>query len=48
MKRKLPKSARIFIRKEKARIRKEVASPEKRRQLILGLISGCGKNYENK
>jgi hypothetical protein len=34
---KLPKSIRKFIRKEKARIRREVLDLEKRQELINGL-----------
>jgi len=34
MKKKLPKSARKHIRKEKARIRREISSLEKQKKLI--------------
>jgi len=41
MKKKIPKSSRKFIRKEKARIRREVLDVKKQEELI-------NKLYENK
>jgi hypothetical protein len=45
---KLPKSIRKYIRKEKARIRKEVLDLKEQERLIKELYQKFLKNYENK
>jgi len=44
----LPKSVRKFIRKEKARIRKEILDLKEQERLIQELYKKFIKNYENK
>jgi molybdopterin converting factor small subunit len=44
----LPKSVRKFIRKEKARIRKEVLDKKEQEKLIQELYQKFLKQYENK
>jgi len=48
MKRKLPKSLRKYIRKEKARIRREVLDLKKQEELISELYQKILKQYANK
>ena len=48
MERKLPKSIRKYIRKEKARIRREVLDLKGQERLIQELYKKFSKNYENK
>jgi hypothetical protein len=49
MKRKrLSKSLRKYIRKEKARIRREVLNTEEQKKLINEIYQNLIKNYENK
>jgi len=45
---KLPKSIRKFIRKEKAKIRKEILDLKEQERLIKNLYKKILKNYENK
>ena len=45
---KLPKSVRKYIRKEKARIRKEVLDLKEQERLIQQLYQKFLKQYENK
>jgi hypothetical protein len=45
---KLPKSIRKFIRKEKARIRREVFDLKEQEKLINQLYQRFSKKYENK
>jgi len=47
-KKRLPKSLRKFIRKEKARIRREVLDIKEQEKLIQDLYKKFLKNYENK
>jgi len=47
-KKRLPKSLRKFIRKEKARIRREVLDIKEQKKLIQDLYKKFLKNYENK
>ena len=47
-KRKLPKSLRKYIRKEKARIRREVLDIKEQEELIGELYQKFLKQYENK
>jgi len=47
-KRKLPKSLRKYIRKEKARIRREVLDIKEQEELISELYQKFLKQYENK
>jgi len=47
-KKRLPKSLRKFIRKEKARIRQEVLDIKEQEKLIQDLYKKFLKNYENK
>ena len=44
----LPKSLRKYIRKEKARIRREVLDLKGQERLIQELYKKISKNYENK
>ena len=44
----LPKSIRKYIRKEKARIRKEILDLKEQERLIQELYQKILKNYENK
>lgn len=46
-KRKLPKSIRKFIRKEKARIRREILNLKEQEKLINELYQKILKQYEN-
>ena len=48
MKKKLPKSLCKFIRKEKARIRREVLDLKEQEKQISDLYKKILKNYENK
>ena len=48
MKKKPPKSLRKFIRKEKARIRREVFDLKEQEKLIQELYKKFFKNYEDK
>ena len=48
MKRKLPKSLRKYIRKEKARIRREVLDIKEQEELISELYQKFLKQYESK
>jgi len=48
MERKLPKSIRKYIRKEKARIRREVLDLKKQEELISELYQKFLRQYENK
>jgi hypothetical protein len=48
MKIKLPKSIRKFIRKEKARIRKEILDKREQERSIQDLYQKFLKQYENK
>ena len=48
MKKKLPKSLCKFIRKEKARIRREVLDLKEQEKQISDLYKKFLKNYENK
>ena len=48
MKKKLPKSLCKFIRKEKARIRREVLDLKEQEKQISDLNKKILKNYENK
>ena len=45
-KKRLPKSIRKFIRKEKARIRRELSDPQEQREAILKLYSVIEKLYK--
>lgn len=47
-KKKMPKSIRKFIRKEKARIRREVLDIKKQEELITELYKRLSKKDENK
>ena len=47
-KKRLPKSLRKFIRREKARIRREILDVKKQEELIQKLYQKFLKNYENK
>jgi len=46
MKKKLPKSLRKYIRKEKARIRREISDLKEREELIAGLYDKIFKKYK--
>ena len=48
MKKRLPRSLRKFIRKEKARIRREVLDLKEQEKQISDLYKKFLKNYENK
>ena len=48
MKKKLPKGIRKYIRKEKARIRREILDLKEQERLIQELYKKFSKNYENK
>jgi len=48
MKRKLPKSLRKYIRKEKSRIRREIFDIKKQKEQINKLYQKFFKNKENK
>lgn len=48
MRKKLPKGVRKYIRKEKARIRREVLDIKEQEKLISELYKRFFKNYEDK
>lgn len=48
VKRKLPSSIRKYVRREKARIRREVLDLKKQEELIRELYQKILKQYENK
>jgi len=48
MKRKIPRSLRKFIRREKARIRRQILDPEKQEELIKEIYNKLNQKNENK